>query len=117
LVLVVLPLLGAAASGPALGIVFAVACVAAALGAAILATPNSLWWIVPSTPSVLLAVAFVWVAVAGLNDARTTVAAATNLFQGVAGAFPGVAAGTVGAIVVAGVRVARNAAKTRGKRV
>ncbi|WP_326855409.1 DUF6542 domain-containing protein [Actinocrinis sp.] len=117
LILIVVPLLGAVASGPALGVFFTVAAVAAALGAALLSTENGLWWIVPCTPTALLAVAFAWVAVAGVSSAKTSVAAATNVFDGLAGAFPGIAAGTVAALVVAGVRVARNAANTRGTRV
>ena len=117
LVLIVVPLLGAAASGPALGLPFTVAAVAAGLGAALLATPNGLWWIVPCTPTALLVAAFAWSGADGLNNAKTTVAAATALFQGVAGAFPGVAAGTVAALVVAAVRVARGSAETRRQRV
>lgn len=117
LALIVLPLLGAVVSGPDLGIVFTLACVAAALGAALLATPNGLWWIVPSTPTALLAVAFLWVSVESLTSAKTTVAVATDLFQGVAGAFPGIAAGTVGALGVAGYRRFQGASDARGSRV
>jgi uncharacterized protein DUF6542 len=117
LCLLILPLLGAVISGSGLGVVFTLTCVAAALGAALLCTMNGLWWIVPSTPTALFAVAFAWVAVEGLSSASTTVAAATNVFQGVAGAFPGIAAGTVAALVVAGVRVLRGAADKRGRRV
>jgi hypothetical protein len=116
LILILVPLLGAVASGPGLGILFAVASVAAALGAALLCTTSGLWWIVPCTPTALLAVAFAWVTAQGLNNAKTTVAAATNVFQGVAGAFPGIAAGTAVALIVAGVRVAQGRADTRGNR-
>lgn len=111
-----LPLLGAAASGPGLGIVFTAACVAAALSAALASTAKGLWWVVPCTPTSLFAVAFVWVTLEGLGGAKTSAAAATDIFKGVAGAFPGVAAGTVAALAVAGTRAARAAADTRRKR-
>jgi small-conductance mechanosensitive channel len=116
LLLVVLPLLGALVSGSGLGLVFFLACTAAALGAAWLSSPNGLWWIVPCTPTALLAVAFLWATFHGLSSAKTTVAAATNVFQDIAGAFPGIAAGTVAALIVTGVRVARDAAERRGTR-
>lgn len=116
LILIAVPLLGAIVSGPGLGVIFAVACVAAALVAALLSTPNGLWWIVPSTPTALLAVAFAWVAVAGVSSAKTSVAAATNVFDGLAGAFPGIAAGTVAALTVAGFRYAQSAGGARRNR-
>lgn len=116
LLLIVLPLLGAVAGGRDLGLVFAVAAVAAGLGAAAVCSPGGLWWIVPCTPTALLAVAFGWVGVDTLAGAKTTVAAATGVFQGIAGAFPGIAAGTAAALVVACARAARGAADRRGTR-
>jgi hypothetical protein len=116
LCLVVPPLLGAVASGPGLGLVFAVPAAGASAGAAALCTPGGLWWIIPSTPTALLAVAFAWVSIDTLLGAKTTVAAATGVFQGIAGAFPGIAAGTAAGLMVAGVRVARITATRRGER-
>ena len=119
LVLILLPLLGAVVSGPGLGLIFAVAAVGASAAAAYLCKPGGLWWIVPSTPTALLVVAFAWVSVDTLVGARTTVAAATGVFDGIAGAFPGIAAGTAAALIVAVVRVRKGAADMtdlRGKR-
>jgi hypothetical protein len=116
LLLVALPLLAALVSGSSLGIVFTLACVAAALGATWLCTMPGLWWVVPGTPSALLAVAFLWSTFHGLNSAKTTVAAATSVFQGIAGAFPGIAAGTAVAIIVTVVRAMRGATDRRENR-
>lgn len=116
LLLVVVPLLGAVIAGPSLGLAFTLACAAAAVGAALLSTLRGLWWAVPSTPVVLLAVAFAWVGYHGLNQSRSTAAAATDIFQGIAGAFPGIAAGTVAALAVTGYRAATHAALPGGKR-
>lgn len=112
-----LPLLAAVISGMNLGIVFTLACVVAALGAALLSTKNGLWWIVPSTPTALLVVAFGWVAFDGVSSAKTSVAAATSVFDGLAGAFPGIALGTVAALGVAGYRIYQHQQTTdRGRK-
>jgi hypothetical protein len=105
LLLIVLPLLGAVVSGSSLGIVFTLACVAAAVGATWLCSVPGLWWIVPGTPTALLAVALLWATFNGLSSAKTTVAAGTAVFDGIAGAFPGIAVATLAALVVTVVRV------------
>lgn len=116
LLLVVVPMLGAVVSGSRLGVVFALSCGVAALGAAVLSTSRGLWWIVPSTPTALLAVAFLWVVFDGLSGAKSTVAAATSVFDGIAGAFPGIAAGTAAALAVAGWRAVQGRIEGKAKR-
>jgi hypothetical protein len=116
LLLLVLPLLGALGSGGSLGVVFAVSCVAAALGGSLLSTGPGLWWIVPCTPIALLAVVLGWASTAGAGTAGTTAAAATGFFNDIAGAFPGVAAGTLVALAVALIRVTRGADSRWGTR-
>lgn len=117
LLLVVAPLFGALASGSSLGIVFTLACVAAAVGAAWLCTVPGLWWVVPCTPTALLVVALLWATFNGLSSAKTTVAAATGVFEGIAGAFPGIAAATLAALVVAVVRIRQGVIQRRVNRV
>ena len=117
LLLIVVPLLGALVSGSGLGIVFTLACVAAALGATWLCSVPGLWWVVPSTPIALLGVALLWATFDGLSSAKTTVAAATSVFDGIAGAFPGIAAATLAALIVTVVRVRQGVIGRKVKRV
>lgn len=62
-------------------------------------------------------VALLWATVHGLSSAKTTVAAATGVFDGISGAFPGIAAATLAAVVVTVVRIRRGVIGRRASRV
>jgi hypothetical protein len=61
-------------------------------------------------------VALGWAMTVGTGTATTTTATAASVFNGIAGAFPGIGAGTVAALGVATIRASRGARNRGGTR-
>ena len=113
-VLIGVPLLAALASGGQ-GLVFAAGAVIGVVGAALLCSRPSMWWVATGGPPVVLLMALLGLAVGG--DSSGTGKFATNMAKGVAGAFPvmGAALGCAVLIGVARLVAARGAMKGNGR--